>query len=196
MSFAVEMGNLNVASTFRRLGAHLIDGFVKTFFFLPVILQAVFNWVKSGQVSFSLYLLMACWIFDFVFKVSCLKLIGATPGKLLFGLRVVPKFAPERGLMWFQALIRVLTDQLAFFLGWGFWSLALLRHDRTHLSDWLAETRVVQFTRRAGYPKRRWILGVVLVVYCSISGWASASKIMKSLELSKGQVVVSYVIPD
>lgn len=188
-----------VASTARRLWAHFVDGIFKFCWFLPVFLQAGFHWFVEGSVSFSLHLLVLCWLLDISFRVCFIKFMGGTPGKLMFGLRIVSRDdlgVAGAGLGWIQVVIRVLADQLSYFFGWGPWSLALLRFDRTHVSDWLAETRVVQMSPRLEPPRRRWFWGLVLALYLSASGWTSAAKLFKGLEYQQGQVSFRTAIPD
>lgn len=127
---------------------------------------------------------------QFFYRLLFFKYLGATIGKLIFGLRLVSQKNGEE-LTWYQVGIRVLADHLSIFVGKGFFSLALLRFDRTHLSDWLAETRVVQKHELPRPPERYLIWAVVACAYFSFTGFLSASHFLGHARIQDGQLVIS-----
>jgi uncharacterized RDD family membrane protein YckC len=171
----------NTASTYKRFFAFHLDGFFVFFLWTPVWIQIVGSLVKTGEMHVSWKWLLISFALQFFYKVVFLKFAGATLGKLIMGLKVIPKYAEGQDLGWSQSLIRVLADHLGFFFSFATYALAFIRHDRTHLSDWLAETRVVQKNPRKKNTKRRWLLAIGLVVYFLISGFYSSYFLIQNL---------------
>lgn len=113
------------------------------------------------------------FLLQFAYRWLFLYFMGATLGKLMMGLRVV-SFPDEGPLTLMQSLIRVLTDGLSLFFNEGLRVLGLIRFDRRHVADWVAETQVRQRHPREHPPRPRWVLAVILCVYFSLTGFLSA----------------------
>lgn len=163
-----------VAKNWRRIWAYFFDSIVMSACaFLLWLESAMF--AKSLEdptlAGYSLYAIAAVFIFYFFYHWLFLYFLAATPGKLLMGLRVVPKNkSAEQGLGLLQSFLRVLADQLSWFFGHGLRMLVLMRLDRTHVSDWVAETQVVQIAPRRD-PVRRHVFWA-LVLCLGLSSWS------------------------
>lgn len=139
----------------------------------------------------------------FVSKVCFYYFVGATPGKMLMGLRLVSRYqgyamnpttaemdsgSPELTLV--QVLLRVLADSLSIFVGDSLKALIFFRLDRTHVSDWIAETRVVQTIPRNHPPRRRWIIGSLLFVILLKNGILKSYYLFKESEVQQGKIYI------
>lgn len=155
------------ASTWSRVGAHWVDNIITAVFYSPVFILGQMSFNQMGYFEIPWWVFICSVALDFVFRVLFYYFIGATPGKLLFGLRLIPSHlinSQESSLSFWQCLLRVWADKLSFFFSYAPQALMFFRYDRTHLSDWIAETRVVQLFPRARPPKRRWILAILLIL--------------------------------
>jgi uncharacterized RDD family membrane protein YckC len=134
---------------------------------------------------------MIGYLLRLFYKWMFLFFLGATFGKWLFGLRVVPALHPSASLGLMQSLLRVLTDDLSFFFGQALRALALVRLDRTHVSDWVAETRVVQFSKPGRSLRRHWILALLVMVFSFWSQFQSVYRLFLIMDIKAGEVVFS-----
>jgi uncharacterized RDD family membrane protein YckC len=123
-------------------------------------------------------------LYEFVF----LTLMQATPGKWFLGLKVVPFADPMGRLDWQQCVLRPLMGRLSFFFSWAIYALAFFRYDRTHAVDWVAETRVIQFTPRLTRAKLRPVLGSLLIILYVYEGLLSAKGVLQKVDWENGQV--------
>lgn len=149
----------------RRIMAFYVDECLRAIFFAPLL---GLTWLGASPRL----LLLAVFVY-LSFRVACLALVGASPGKLLLGLRVVGREGRE--LEFSQACLRVLADELSLFFAFAPRALAWLRWDRTHLSDWIAETRVISVKPHTEVPRVRPVLGSILVLlglYWGAKSWA------------------------
>lgn len=151
----------------RRFYAFYIDEGLRVTFFLPFLLLALGNREKSLA---GLALAVVTYL---AFRMCCLYFLGGSVGKLACGLRVV-----DRGtggpLEPIQALLRVLADELSVFFAFAPRALVYFRWDRTHLSDWIAETRVVSLKEQSFIPRLRPVTGSILVLlglFWGAVGW-------------------------
>lgn len=168
-----------VAATGRRVQAFFIDEFLRLLAFVPWWIAMGWQMPTMETVQLSWGWLSLCYGFHFSARVVCLRLVGATPGKFVMGLRLVGR--DQEKLEWSQALLRTLTDDLSAVLGLATRVLAFIRFDRTHLSDWIAETRVVQLKPRASIVHRRWAVAVFLFVFLAFQGLESSVHWLNSL---------------
>ena len=167
-----------VASTYRRMGAFLIDYGICIIFFLPA---SAFSTQTLGGVSISLIWVAVGLIAQFSFKCFFLHFFSATPGKMFFGLKVVNIHAPAQQLGVLQVLIRVLSDHLGLFLSFGPFAWAFLNFERRQLSDYFAETKVIgDFDRKTN---RRWIVGPLLVLFFLGASIASNQQTFQRLQV-------------
>lgn len=182
------MDNVYVPSTFRRLAARGVDSLIRLFFYFPFV-KSFFKLVfTEDEVVISLgqfvLFLMVPALYEFIFLV----LMQATPGKWLMGLKVVPANRPFEELHWTQCVLRPLAERLSVLFSWAIYATAFFRYDRTHVADWFAETRVVQFVPRSSRAKLRWFLGSVLVLIYFSEGMTSARHMLQAVDLENQQV--------
>ncbi|WII70889.1 RDD family protein [Bdellovibrio sp. 22V] len=176
-----------VPSTWKRFFAHGIDQLFILPFYLPfagVFFRLAFT---EDDVFLNFIQLAVLFLIPALFEFVFLYLLQATPGKWFLGLRVVPAGDYQKPLHWSQCVLRALAGRLSFFFSWAIYALAFFRYDRTHLCDWVAETRVVQATPRANKAELRWIVGVIFVLLYAYEGLVSSQMILKSIDWSNRQ---------
>lgn len=183
------MTHVYVPSSFKRMMAFLIDGAVINIFWAPVTIQVLGSWLKSQEMKVSWKWVLASFLLSFGYKWFFNYFLDGTLGKLVVGLRLVNKNDPDGGLSLMQSLVRVLAEQFSMFFGFAPQMLMFMRFDRTHVADWVAETRVVQFTERLTPPHRRPVLTFFLCLYFFVSGFGSAYKTIKSTRYAEGEFV-------
>ncbi len=181
------MTDIYVPSTWRRLLAVLIDQIFISICYLPFY-RALYNvWFTEADVELNLFQLLMLFLIPALYETVSLMLIAATPGKWIMGLKVVPAHNPQEELDYAQCVLRPLTSRLSFFFSWAIFALAFFRYDRTHLSDWVAETRVVQFKPRNARAGIRWVLGLFLVVSYSYEGLIYACNVLNEINWQTGK---------
>jgi uncharacterized RDD family membrane protein YckC len=188
------MEEVYVPSTWRRLWAHLLDTAFSTVMYLPffgIFYKLIFT---NDEVHASLMQVGIMFLIPAVYEFIFLALMQATPGKWLMGLKVVPNHNPDLKLELGQCLLRPLTARLSVIFSLAIYALAFFRYDRTHLCDWVAETRVVQFKPRPSLPRIRWALGVLFILSHSYEGLGSASKILQQVDWNQGRIDLRAVM--
>ncbi len=182
-------GKYVVAETWRRVLAYLVDQFIVLVFLTPVWIQFLASWLDDRTLQISWSWLILCLSLVFSYHVLFLKFLRATVGKLIFGLRVVDVHGAD-GLSWYQCVLRVLTDYLSFFFSLALRVLALFRFDRRHVSDWVAETQVVQVSERTTLARPHAILASLLFGYFLFSGFFSAYRLIQRSEWNRETLTV------
>lgn len=182
------MDNVYVPSTWRRLVAHGVDQLIRVFCYIPFAKPFFLMVFTDEDVKISLLQLFVLFMVPAIYELVFLILFQATPGKWLLGLKVVPFTNPSEKLDLQQCILRPLMGRLSFFFSWAIYALAFFRYDRTHIMDWVAETRVVQFSPRATRAKLRPILGVLLILLYVYEGLSSARGILQVVDWENGQV--------
>lgn len=197
-------------SVLRRILARSLDDLFLFIFWVPLFLKTLLGSGFRFAASISQREVIALDLKWLVFALAChfgyrilfLKFLGATPGKLLLGLRLISSVKSNPELSWAQVLVRVFADKLSFFFGWGLFSLALCRYDRTHFSDRLAETRVVRICNNGerlseGAPTRYVFWGLLFFMVLSSSGFSSVGQLLKLCRISDGSLLISvrYFLP-
>lgn len=177
-----------VPSTLRRWLAVWIDRGVLGVLFLPVWIQLIVNFFRFHTWMVSWKWLGLCFIMQFLYRYLFLYYFGGTLGKLLLGLRVVSSENPDVALTKFQCFLRVFMEHFSLFFGNALYSTAFFRFDRTHLVDWVCETRVVQRRLRIWPARKHWILGLFLVIYISLSSWMQIYQGINHLDFSRSGV--------
>lgn len=185
-----------VPSTYRRVMAFLIDQVVSLLMYVPF--YGVFSRLilTDEEVHLSVVQLFILLLIPAVYEFVFLALMQATPGKWLMNLKVVPNHHPDHKLEFGQCLLRPLTGRLSLLLSWAIYALAFFRYDRTHLCDWIAETRVVQFKPRASHARVRWFLGSIFILSHTYEGLSSASHAIRQINWQEGQVDLRALIPN
>ena len=77
------------------------------------------------------------------------------------------------------------------FFGLGLKVLAFLRFDRTHISDWLAETQVVQVDMLRPLPKRRPILALSLFFLLSFESVFNFAELLSRAKIAGSEVRIN-----
>ncbi|WP_413293739.1 RDD family protein [Bdellovibrio sp. HCB185ZH] len=183
----LNTADIYVPSTWKRLVAVTIDQVFLAICYAPFYSAFYAAWFTEAEVEFSLFQLLMLFLIPALYEAASLILISATPGKWIMGLKVVPAQDPQSELDYTQCLLRPLTSRLSFFFSWAIFSLAFFRYDRTHLSDWVAETRVVQFQPRSTRAGIRWILGTFLILSYSYEGLHYAAAILNEIHWQEGK---------
>ncbi|MEZ0392283.1 MAG: RDD family protein [Pseudobdellovibrionaceae bacterium] len=183
------------ARTGRRLMAFGVDSMIQGLCFLPLWIHVVASVLDEQLLIVDFRWLALCLLLILFYKWMFLYFLGGTLGKLIFGLRVVPRHHPGEGLGLVQSFLRVLTDSLSLFFGHSLRALALLRLDRTHVSDWVAETRVVQWTQPKDILRRHWILASAIIFFSFTHQFSSLYRSVQNATLTKGQVIFHFPPP-
>jgi uncharacterized RDD family membrane protein YckC len=181
-----------VASWPKRITAYWIDSIITWFCLLPVWIQLIGTYFTDGAPILSVKWLIVGILLALFYQWMFLYFLGGTLGKLLVGLRVVSihqsqEFGQDLGL--FQSLLRVLTNGLSIFFGDALRALAFLRLDRRHVGDWVAETRVVQSTPLGHFPRRHWVLGIVIFFLSFTSSFRDFYTLLQKVEVVGDQIV-------
>jgi uncharacterized RDD family membrane protein YckC len=152
-----------VASTFRRIIAHVMDESFGAIFWIPL---AVNVWGQVGRG----HNLVVPWpligyavVARIAYEIICIYVLQALPAQYFLGLKIMSTYHPELGLGLMQVAIRVIFSQLKYVVGPSIYFMALFHRDRQHIGDILAETRVVQVQERFLGPKPHAILASILV---------------------------------
>ena len=158
-----------VPSTKRRILAGSIDQII---IMIPAVvifypnLKALLN---TSEIKINIFVLAAVVSCQFLYFFLSYLLLEATLGQKLVGQKLVSLSGEKLAAI--QIAIRVLCDQLSVFFSFGLFCLIFFRFDRTHLSDWLAETKVVQDEERKMPAVRRAVVCVLLTGYFCIDGF-------------------------
>jgi uncharacterized RDD family membrane protein YckC len=176
--------------TFRRLCALVIDSIITSGFAAPLFVYAFITSPKNEGLLLPWTMLAATWLMQLGYHVLFIYILKGSIGKLICGLRIVPFHNPNEKLMFMQAVLRVLTDQFGFFFGHAHRALVFFRLDRRHLSDWIAETRVVQNFPRSRIPARRWIVGLIALWVLATAGLQESYELIQKLEIKKAGVLL------
>ncbi|MFL5814039.1 MAG: RDD family protein [Bdellovibrionia bacterium] len=166
-----------VASTWKRLTALFIDGSILMLFWLPSV---SFEHFKEGEIRFSPVLAAVALLMGPIYSSVMLKRFSRTLGKMAMGLTVVDRETGEARLTWNQVLSRTVPQFLTFNAVNAFLAVALLRKDRRHVFDLLADTRVIQANPRESEPSKRWVIGLIGILFCGYSGIASIADFARS----------------
>lgn len=181
-------GEAYFPSTWRRLFAHFIDRMISLLFYLPFAGTVYKMAFTTEDVYLTVVELLVLFLIPAVYEFVFLMFMQRTPGKAICGLWVVPFANVSENLDWRQCVLRPLVGRLSFFFSWSVYALAFFRYDRTHLADWVAETRVVQNSKRESVPKIRWFLGVVFIIFYAYEGLVSSSAVINSIDWVNLQV--------
>lgn len=188
------MDNVYVPSTFRRLIAQGIDQAVRLIFYIPFLKSFFLLIFTDDPVRVSFYTLGLMFLIPAIYEFIFLVMMQATPGKWFMGLKVVPFSHSNEALDWRQCVLRPLTERLTFFFSWAVYALAFFRYDRTHLADWVAETRVVQFKPRSSRANVRWVTGSLLIFLYVYEGLVSSAAVLRVVDWQNKQVDLRDIV--
>ncbi len=187
------MSFIYVPDTKKRLFARLTDQLITMIFYIPIANAVRLLVFTEQEVEISIYLLALMGLIPAIYEGMWLWLMQQTPGKWFWGLRVVSCDDPDRPLDWQQCVMRALVGRLDLFLSLAVYATAFFRYDRTHLADWLAETRVVQEGPRSKVAGCRWVVGSFLVLVYSIQGLEQAAQFLKNATVRDGKVSLRQI---
>lgn len=182
------MEDVYVPSTWKRLFAAGIDQIFIFLFYIPFAKTFFDLFFTDEDVYISLAKLLVMFLVPALYEFLFLMIMQATPGKWILGLKVVPANNAFEELTPGQCILRPLTGRLNFFFAWGIYALAFFRYDRTHLADWVAETRVIQFNPRPTRTKIRWVLGTILLLSYVYEGLAYSTEVLQQIDWKNKQV--------
>jgi uncharacterized RDD family membrane protein YckC len=171
-----------VPSTWNRLIAKAIDQVASVIFFIPFFGKVITMLFTDEDVYISLPMLLFLLFIPAIYEALFLALMQRTPGKWMMGLKVVPNHDANENLRWDQCVLRPLTGRLSLFFSLAIYATAFFRYDRTHLADWVAETRVVQATPRRSRTNIRWLLGSLCIVMYTYEGINSAINVFDNID--------------
>jgi len=180
---------MNTASTWRRVLAYGIDSIIMGICFLPFWLQVWGSMLFDHEISVGWQWLGVVLLLQLFYKWLFLYFLGGTIGKLMLGLRVVNRTG-EEGLGLMQSFLRVFADSLSIFFGLAPRALALLRLDRTHVSDWVAETRVVQLSPQRVLMRRHWLAALVVIWISFFSQFSRVYHGLQAVDFEGGRIVL------
>lgn len=186
--------NYYIPSTWRRLMAKGVDSVIRFVFYLPFAKPFFLLFFSDEKVTISLLSFFIIFMIPAVYEFIFLVTMQATPGKWLMGLKVVPFYDVSAKLDWRQCVLRPLVERLSFFFSLAVYATAFFRYDRTHMADWVAETRVVQFSPRPTAAKIRWFVGSALIVLHLIEGFQSASRILSVIDWNGYKVELREIV--
>lgn len=177
-----------IPSTWRRLCAHGIDSILRAVMYVPFAKSFFLLMFTEEKVVLPLegflFLLLLPAIYEFLFLYT----MQATPGKWLLGLKVVPQNHPQSELHWTQCVLRSVVERGTLFVSWALYATAFFKYDRTHVADWVAETRVVQFSPRQNRTRIRWVLGLIFIVLYSYDGLRNAQNVLRMVDWQERQL--------
>ncbi|MCK6598493.1 MAG: RDD family protein [Bdellovibrionaceae bacterium] len=173
-------------STWKRIIAKSIDESIILFFRAPVILVVVMNFIKMDEFRIHWAHLVYCFLVRLFYETLSLYFFSTTVGKNYMQLKVISRFganlADKQRISFSQALLRSLSGMISFFFGVSFYMTLFLRHNRTHVADWLSDTQVVSLLPRDSNPKIRWILFFSFVVVFFHSKLQGTAQLARALQ--------------
>jgi uncharacterized RDD family membrane protein YckC len=124
----------------RRIVAKIIDWVIVAF------LNQTFHYALAGHTplardTFESTITLTAMLFSLAYNVGFLERFGATPGKLLLGIKVVRKDGEPLGTG--RAFARPLAEFLSFIICYVGYLFAFFDRERRALHDHIAGTRVV-----------------------------------------------------
>jgi uncharacterized RDD family membrane protein YckC len=127
-----------IASPWRRLVASFVDGLILVFVTLLLMALARVDWMNPTPAQNLLF----NWLPSWAYYVAFTALYGATPGKMLLGIRVVK--TDGRPVDWLTALMREVVGKTLSTLPLGLGYLwAFFHPKRQAWHDLIADTLVV-----------------------------------------------------
>jgi uncharacterized RDD family membrane protein YckC len=177
---ANQSGGLIYSGFWRRAVASIVDGVIIGLPLYAIQLQffsSEFSSLNSIDAILSLYksskFLLTCFfclMLSAAYSIFFWNLYGATPGKLLVGVKIVS--INNKKLPFFNLYIRWLMSIIDSFLIFGFLIQPITKNKQT-LHDLVAKTYVIQSKNISSLIL--WTIGVVsLIVYFTIQGFLTS----------------------
>ncbi len=181
-----------VAGSYRRMLAYYLDGLVLLIVMLPAGMHLLRN-VVSGRDAVVSWFWMGFTVFAWaLYQALFLRFYGATAGKSAMDLRVVSLNPSSPQLTWTQVCVRALGTIVAGMFGYLFYAVALLRKDRRHVVDLIAQTQVIQDGLKSRHKPRRFVIGVLAILFALVGLTQQKYKITaRGLEFKKNKVAAA-----
>jgi uncharacterized RDD family membrane protein YckC len=178
-----------VASTYRRVGASIVDAFL---WIVPMSLFFLLGYFRfdSNGIFFSIIPYLALVLFAFLIEFFFLFRFSQTPGKMLLRIYVVDAKNHSAKLTATQALIRTLCRNLYVLFSLAPAVIALFREDRRQLLDLIAGTQVVQKENRSSAPQKRWIIGSFFFCYFFVGSLYNLINTFKYVEFQSDGIYI------
>lgn len=176
-----------VASTVKRFWARTIDQLILTLVLAPLVI--FLHRDGSGWLNVPIGTALGVVLVPLFYESLFYYLMKATPGKWIFNLKVLPAQDAKEENWLVRCVLRAATSYLSFFFSWAIYATALWRPDRTHICDWVADTRVVGNVSLEP-KKRRTFLTIILVVIGFFSGLKEAQVRLSEISYAEGFVRV------
>lgn len=180
-----------VASTTRRISAHVMDEIIGSIFWIPLLVYIWKHSSESPSVIISWKWILGLWAARMTYEILCIYVLQALPGQQFFGLKIKSTHRPDMELGLMQITIRVFIAQLKYIFGPAIYFMALFHPERQHLGDIIAETQVVQFGDRTFHPKVRFILGSFLVYSSLVTNLSKSVEFISEGGIQKEGVVIA-----
>ncbi len=185
------------ARTWKRFVAFLLDSIVINFIWWPLLVYVSEMTFREGIVEIPFQALSGFCLLTLFYKWLFLYFLGATPGKLILGLRVVPfergspQYDQPLGLL--QSFLRVFVDFFSVFFGGALKVVAFFRFDRRHVGDWVAETQVVQVVPHSVFFKRHPIVALFFIAQMSMAQFVVAYDNLQRVDFDfKKALIIIY----
>jgi uncharacterized RDD family membrane protein YckC len=157
--------HLHAAGSVRRLIATAIDNFILTLLFINLSPYEGIPDIDTARQLFISWKFVGFFLaFTLGFYSFFITRFSATPGKMLTGLKVITVGGRSTKVSLAQAMIRT------FFIGLSsiFYYIPLIelliRRDRRHFADQLADTMVIQESQRFSLPSKRYIVAILIFI--------------------------------
>ena len=146
-----QKSQVEPASIFKRFVATLIDGIIMSIATYPVTFGMMFfmgSAMQTGDPNAMIIFNIVSYVFNFgiafLYYGYFYNKRGATPGKMLFKIKVLNHETGEN-LTWTMAFVREVIGKFisAIILGIGFF-MAIFREDKRALHDMIASSHVIQ----------------------------------------------------
>lgn len=181
---------MRVPSNVRRFLAYLVDSMFRGILWAPVWVSFTIQGWQGNEVFLSWFLILGCAFLSYSYDVLSLFYFQRTVGKLMLGMKVVSRYSPTASLSFAQSTLRPLVDRLDFFFGHSLRAFSFLRLDRTHPSDWLAETRVVSFLGES-QKSRRPLVFLLCLFWFGFSEFVENYQLVQRMEIQPRGILIS-----
>lgn len=181
---------MRVPSNLRRFFAYLVDSIFRGLLWAPVWVSFTIQGWQGKEVFLSWSLIVGCALLSYSYDVLSLFYFQRTLGKLMLGMKVVSSHGSSASLSFAQSFLRPLVDRLDFFFGLSLRAFSFLRLDRTHPSDWLAETRVVSFLGES-QRNRRPIVFLFCLFWFGFAEFAEKYQLVQRMTIQSSGLLIS-----
>jgi uncharacterized RDD family membrane protein YckC len=163
---------------------------LRAFLWAPVWGSLTIQGWQGNEVFLSWSLIFGSALLSYSYDVLSLFYFQRTLGKFMLGMKVVSRNSPTASLSFAQSFLRPLVDRLDFFFGLSLRAFSFLRLDRTHPSDWLAETRVVSFVGDSQKSRRPFVF-LFCLFWFGFAEFAEKYQMAQRIEIQASGILIS-----